>query len=81
MCGHRPQNLLILRYPQLSLNLRPNRDVRAGINLYGQHAGFLPASRQQAKGWRYYLSQNIGPAVTGSAGPCRTCSAAPAVST
>ena len=27
------------------------------------------ASRQQAKGRRYYLSQNIGPVVPGSAGP------------
>ena len=29
----------------------------------------MQASRQQAKGWRYYLSQNIGPMVVGSAGP------------
>ena len=29
----------------------------------------IRASRQQAKGWRCYLSQNIGPAVAGSAGP------------
>ena len=38
---------------------------RAGMDLYGRHAGFSPAS----KGRRYYLSQNIGPVVPGSAGP------------
>ena len=49
--------------------LRPDRDVHAGMDLYGRHTGFSPASRHQAKGRRYYLSQNIGPAVAGSAGP------------
>ena len=54
MCGHRAQNLLILRSPQLSLS--PDLDVRAGMDLYVRHGG-------------YYLSQNIGPAIAGSAGP------------
>ena len=54
MCGHRAQNLLVLRSPQLSL--RPDRDIRAGMDLYVRHGG-------------YYLSQNIGPVIAGSAGP------------
>ena len=65
MCGHRAQtyDLLILRSPQLSFTSGPQ--VRAGMDLYRRYVGISPAS----KGRRCYLSQNIGPAVAGSAGP------------
>ena len=45
--------------------LLTDRDVRASMDLYGRHAGFSPATKRSAI---YYLSQNIGPAVAGSAG-------------
>ena len=61
MCGHCAQNLLVLR----SSLLRPDRDIRVGMDLYRRCAGFC----LQVKGQRCYLSQNIGPAVAGSAGP------------
>ena len=59
MCGHRAQNLLVLRSPQLSLC--PDC---AGICTDDMQASCL-----QAKSRRCYLSQNIGLAVTGSARP------------
>ena len=46
--------------------IRPDGDVRMGMDLYSI---CTRATRLQAKGWRCYLSQNIGLAVAGSAGP------------
>ena len=45
--------------------LRPDRDVRAGMDLYRRYADFSPAS----KGSAMLPQSNIGPAVAGSAGP------------
>ena len=50
--------------------LRPDRDVRAGMDLYRRYGGFSPASKgpamlSQSKHW------------SGSRRICRTCSAAP----
>ena len=63
MCGHRAQNLLVLKSPQLSFMFRPY--VRTGMDLYRQYADLSPVS----KGRRCYLSQNIGPVFAGSARP------------
>ena len=63
MCGHRSKYARSL--VPATLFLRPDRDVCAGMDLYRRYA----ASRLQAKGRRCYLSQNIGLAVSGSAGP------------
>ena len=57
------QNVLVLRSPQLSFYVRTVTFVRAWI------CRRYAASRLQAKGRRCYLSQNIGLAVSGSAGP------------
>ena len=46
--------------------LRPDRDIHAGMDLYRRD---MRTSRLKAKGRRCYLSQKIGPAVAGSAGP------------
>ena len=48
-----------------SFLLRLERDIRAGMICTDDTRTF----RLQAKGRRPYLSQNIGPAVAGSAGP------------
>ena len=50
--------------PKLSFTSRPG-DVCAGMYLYRWYTGFSPASKESG----CYFSQNIGPAVAGSAGP------------
>ena len=63
MCGHRVQNLLVLKSPQLSFMFGPY--VRAGMDLYRRYVDLSPVS----KGRWCYVSQKIGPVVDGSAGP------------
>ena len=73
MCGHRAQTWKFAR-SQVSAALSglcPDRDVRAGMDLYRRCAGF---SEKPASNGSAMLSQsNIGPAVAGSAEPA--CSA------
>jgi len=64
MCGHRTQNLLILRSSQL-----PDRDIHVGMDRYRWYAGFSPACKGSAM-----LSQSNHWSKV-----CRTCSAAPDV--
>ena len=56
--------LLVLRSPQFSFTLGPPKFVRAQICV-----GDMRVSRLQVKGRQHHLSQNIGPAIAGSAGP------------
>ena len=57
--------LLVLRSPQFSFYAR-TAEVRSGTSPCRRYASFSPTSR---KGWQHHLSQNIGPAIAGSAGP------------
>ena len=71
MCGHRAQNLTESQVSP-ALSFTSYRDVRAGMDLYRQYAGFSPASKgsailSQSKHW------------SGGRWVCRTCSAAPAI--
>ena len=63
MCDHRTRNLLILRSPQLSFTSGPWRSC------WHESVDDTRTSLLQAKGRQCYLSQNIGLAVTRSAGP------------
>ena len=56
--------LLVLRSPQFSFTLGPPKFVRAQICV-----GDMRVSCLQVKGRQHHLSQNIGPAIAGSAGP------------
>ena len=65
ICGQCAQNLLILRSPHLSFTCGSTMTfVWAWICVDDTRASCL-----KAKGRRYYLSKNICPAVSGSAGP------------
>ena len=65
MHGNHAQNLLLKSQVSATrFYIRTVTFVRAWIC-----TDDMRASRLQAKGRRYYLSQNIGPAVAGSAGP------------
>ena len=66
ICGHRAQNLLVLRSPQLSFTFGPY--VRAGMDLFGRHAGFSHASKASA-----LLSESQSKLWSGGRLVCQTC--------
>ena len=57
-------NKIRLKSPQFSFTLGPPKFVRAQICV-----GDMRVSRLQVKGRQDHLSQNISPAIAGSAGP------------